>query len=395
MSDEIKARIAELQNELVQLRRDFHMHPELGFQEHRTSGVIKKYLENCGIQTSVIAQTGIVALLTGKYSGPTVMLRADMDALPITEKNSIPYKSVHAGIMHACGHDGHIAMLLVAAKILSEMQDNLSGAVKFCFQPNEEDAGAKQMIQDGILNDPHVDVCLGCHLWAPLPSGTISLQAGAVMAGMDHFWITIHGQGGHSGFPQNAVDPITVASEIISNLSFIEKRKIGILNPTIITVNTIHGGTATNIISDKVELSGTIRYLYEAEHHSPRMHLEKLVAHICDTYGATFNIKFALSSSPLINDTNVVKQLMPIGDGIVGTGHTVPYVTMGGGDFAEFTRCIPGAFAFIGTGNSDKESVYPHHHPQFNIDEDSLMIGTEFFVKAALSYLQGSQKHDS
>ena len=386
--DYTKNRILELAEELIRLRRDFHAYPELGFQEIRTSTIVKAYLEECGIETKVIARTGIVGLLKGEKPGMTVMLRADMDALPVTEENDVPYRSLNEGVMHACGHDGHTAMLLIAAKILSEQKASLRGNVKFCFQPNEEDAGAEQMVQEGVLEDPKVDVCLGCHLWAPLPCGEIGLNSGAVMAGMDHFWITVHGKGGHSGSPHEAVDPITAASAIISNISFVEKRQIGTLNPTIITVNTIHGGTATNIISDKVELSGTIRYLYDADIHKPRERLEQMVKSICDVYGTTYSIRFALSSSPLLNDEKVVNQLRLVAEEIVGADNVVSCVTMGGEDFAEFTRRVPGAFVFIGMRNEEKGIIYPHHHPKFNLDEDSLLVGTEFLVKSAIHYLK-------
>ena len=386
--DRTKNRILELNDELIRLRRDFHAHPELGFHEERTSHIVKTYLEECGIETQVIATTGVVGLLKGAKPGLTVMLRADMDALPVMEENDVPYKSLNEGKMHACGHDGHTAMLLVAAKILSEQRDSLCGNVKFCFQPNEEDAGAEKMIQEGVLRSPEVDVCLGCHLWAPLPHGEIGLNSGAVMAGMDHFWITVHGKGGHSGSPHEAVDPITAACAIVANISFVEKRQIGTLNPTIITVNTIHGGTATNIITDKVELSGTIRYLYNAEKHKPREHLEQLVKDVCNVYGTTYSIRFALSSSPLLNNEGVVNQLRPIAEQIVGVENVVSCVTMGGEDFAEFTKRVPGAIAFIGTRNEEKGIIYPHHHPKFNVDEDSLLIGAEFLVNSALHYLK-------
>lgn len=392
MGDSIKNRVEELREEVVRLRRDFHMHPELGFQEYRTSGIVKEYLEACGIETKVMAKTGVVGLLRGGRPGPTVMLRADMDALPVHEESDASYRSRNEGVMHACGHDGHTAILLVAAKILSEYRDLLCGNVKFCFQPNEEDAGAEQMVQEGVLEEPKVDVCLGLHLWQPLPYGEIGLKAGALMAGMDHFWITIQGKGGHSGMPEKAVDPITAACAVVSNISFIEKRVIGTLNPTIITVNTFHGGRATNIIDDKVELSGTIRYLYDAADYRPREHLEQLVRDLCQVYGTTYTIRFALSSSPVLNDAKVVEHLQPVVQNLVGADHVSAFQEMVGEDFAEFTRRVPGAFVFIGAGNPEKGASYPHHHPKFQIDEDALLTGVEFHVQAALRYLGGGEQ---
>lgn len=391
MNNSTKQRILELKDEIVRLRRDFHMHPELGFEEVRTNGVITKYLEACGIETQTMTKTGVVGLLRGGKPGPTVMLRADMDALPVTEETDLPYKSVNPGKMHACGHDGHMAMLLTAAKILSEEKENLRGSVKFCFQPNEEEAGAELMIGDGVLENPHVDVCIGIHLWQPIPSGKIGLKKGAVMAGMDNFRLIIHGKGGHSGEPHKAVDPITAASAVISAISFIEKREIGILNPTIITVNTIHGGTAANVISEKVEMTGTVRYLYDPDdklEQRPRVRFERLVKAICEVYRTTYTMEFTPSSSTLINHAEVVDRLQPVAASLVGANNIVPYVCMMGDDYAEFTKRVPGAFVFIGTGNTEKDASYPHHHPKFNIDEDTLLTGVEFYVKAVCNYLQ-------
>jgi amidohydrolase len=367
------------------------MYPELGFEEVRTGKIITKYLEACGIETRTMTKTGVVGLLRGGKPGLTVMLRADMDGLPVAEETGLPFKSATPGKMHACGHDGHMAMLLVAAKILSEEKENLCGNVKFCFQPNEEDAGAELMIGDGVLENPHVDVCLGVHLWQPIPAGSIGLKEGAVMAGMDNFRLIIHGKGGHSGEPHKAVDPITAACAVISNISFIEKREIGTLYPTIITVNTIHGGTATNVISERVEMTGTLRYLYDPDDNleqRPRIRFERIVKSICEVYGTSYTMEFKPSSSTLINNAEVVSHLRPVAESVVGADNIVPYVCMMGEDFAEFTKRVKGAFAFIGVGNTEKGINYPHHHPKFDIDEDALLKGVEFHVKAAYSYLR-------
>ena len=215
--EKIKQRIAELKKELLNLRRDFHQHPELGFEEHRTAGVVENYLKNLGLHPQRMTKTGVVALLEGSKPHPVLMLRADMDALPIEEENDVAYKSKNKGIMHACGHDAHMAMLLVAAKILSENKGKIPGTIKFVFQPNEEIAGAIHMIADGVLENPTVDAVMGIHIWTPVASGKIAITPGPVMAGLDVFKVTIHGKGGHTGVPEDAVDPVIAAAKCNSD----------------------------------------------------------------------------------------------------------------------------------------------------------------------------------
>jgi len=259
----IKSEIEELKEELICLRRDFHMHPELGFQEIRTSGIVESYLKECGLEVKTgIAKTGVVGLLRGKNPGRTVLIRADMDALPIEEETDLPYKSVHEGKMHACGHDGHTAMLLVAAKILARHKDEIKGNVKFVFQPNEEDAGAKIMIEEGVLENPHVDASLGLHLWTPIESGKLGIAAGAIMASSDYFKLTITGKGGHGGAPHTSVDPVICATNIIQTVQSIQTREVDALKPTVITFCKINCGSSPIIIPDRIVLEGSIRCLY-------------------------------------------------------------------------------------------------------------------------------------
>ncbi len=251
---QIKKHIQSLKEELRQIRRDFHQYPELGCEEYRTAEKISEYLANSGIEVKRITETGIVGLIQGQETGRTIMLRADIDALPVEEMTSLPYKSKNPGKMHACGHDGHTAMLLVAGKILAKMRDQIRGNIKLVFQPNEENMFAGHLIDAGVLDEPKVDAALGIHLMTSLQTGTIGIQSGPVMAGMHVFKLTIIGRGGHTGFPQDSIDPIITAAAIIQLVQSIQTREVNILKPTLIVFGKISGGTMSNIIPVKVEL---------------------------------------------------------------------------------------------------------------------------------------------
>ncbi len=391
---DIKKQIEELNEELINLRRDFHQYPELGFQEIRSQEVIEKYLKECGLKVKRMTKTGgVVALLKGENPGQTLLMRADMDALPIKEENDVCYKSKNEGVMHACAHDGHMAMLLVAAKILSRNKDKINGNIKFVFQPNEEDAGAKYMVEDGVLEDPKVDAAVAIHLWSPIEIGKISVSEGPVMGAMDIFRIIIKGRGGHTAMPQEAIDPVIVAAQIITGAQVIQTRQINALTPTLITFGKVNAGTASNIIPETVEMEGTLRYLYKGGPDSierPRERLEKVVAGICKTFDTEYEIHFETSNFTVENDSKLTSKIRKIAEDLVGNENIVPYVTMAGEDFSEFTREIPSTFYFVGVGNKEKGTDYPHHHPKFDIDEDALAIGVEMHVRSALEYL--SQK---
>lgn len=388
MNLKVKEEIERLKAETIRIRRDLHRHPELGFEEYRTSDIIFDYLQNCGIDVKRMAKTGVAGLLKGSKPGPTILLRADMDALPITEENQVPYKSLIEGKMHACGHDGHVAMLLTAAKILAVHKDQLQGNIKFVFQPNEEDAGAYLMIEEGVLEDPKVEAAFGLHLWSPLRSGQIGVTGGCIMAGQYNFSLTVTGKGGHSGAPHTAVDPVLAAANIIQAVQGITTREIDPLRSTAILFGKIQGGTAPNIIPEKVDLEGSIRFLYE-DGAQLKERFERIVGGICQAQRCTYALRFTLSSSPLINDPALAGFVQRIAASSVGTENVVPYITMGGEDFAEYALKVPGVFSFIGTGDKEKGTDYPHHHPHFNLDEDTLSIGVEMQIKTALAYLNG------
>ena len=269
--DNLTKEIAALEEEVIKLRRDFHMHPELGYEEYRTSKIVYDYLKDLGLEVKKIAKTGVVGILRGKEPGKTVMLRADMDALPQKEDTGLPYASVNDGIMHACGHDGHVAMLLVAAKVLANHKDEIKGNIKFVFQPNEEEAGALDMIKEGVLEDPKVDGAFAIHLWTPLKTGEIGLTEGPIMAALEEFELTIFGKAGHTGSPHEAIDPILAAANIVQTIQSIQTREINPLYPIAIMIGKINGGSGRNIIADKVEIGGTIRFLFEDEEREKKI----------------------------------------------------------------------------------------------------------------------------
>lgn len=389
-----KDQFESYRDEVISIRRDIHAHPELGFQEKRTAKLVEDYLAECGIQTQRVAKTGVVGLLHGSRPGRTLLLRADMDALPIREETGLPFASQNSGVMHACGHDGHTAILLVAAKILAGMKDQLAGTVKFVFQPNEEIDGASYMVKEpGVLNDPPVDSSFALHLWSPIPSGKIGLQSGAVMAEMYIFKIKIIGRSGHSSTPQDCKDPILCACTVVQNLQSIQTREISALNPTNIIVGKMAAGTAANIIPDIAEIEGSMRYLYDGSDDSPqhpRKRFERLVAGICAAYGMDYELEFIPSNYTVINDEASVAFLKnQVLSHFADSTDIIPYHCMGGEDFSEFTNHngIPGALVFVGTGNPSAGSDKPHHNAKFTIDEDTLLTGVKLHVFTALEYL--------
>jgi amidohydrolase len=392
--DKIKQRIAELNKELLNLRRDFHKHPELGFEEHRTAGVVENYLKNLELHPQRMTKTGVVALLEGSKPHPVLMLRADMDALPIEEESDEAYKSKNKGVMHACGHDAHMAMLLVAAKILSENKSNISGTIKLVFQPNEEIAGAIHMIDDGVLENPTVDAVMGIHIWTPVASGKIAVTAGPVMAGLDVFKVTIHGKGGHTGVPEDAVDPVIAAANVIQTVQIIQTREISNLKSTVIMFGKIAGGTKSNIIPDKVQLEGSIRFLYPGgpdSEEQPSERLIRIVEQVCKTHRCTCEIDIVHENIPLINHDEMVKIAKETAAEVFGDKKClIDNQTIASEDFSEFSSRVPGVFMFLGTGNEKKGSHISHHNPCFDIDEDTMPAGVEMHVKGALNFFKNA-----
>lgn len=310
-----------------------------------------------------------------------------MDALPIQEENEVPYKSVNNGVMHACGHDGHMAMLLVAAKIFSDYREKIKGNIKFVFQPDEEVAGAKFMIEEGILENPHVNAAMGLHLWTQMESGEIGVVSGLVTATLEAFNLKIKGKGGHTANPEKSIDPVICAANIIQAVQIIQTREIEALKSTVIMFGKIKGGTKSNIIPDEVSLEGTIRYSYEDEGELAKK-FERIVKAICKAYRAEYELNFNIEDRAVINDPDMAKLVKSTAGEVLNNNNKIkPLTWFCGEDFSEFALRVPSVFYFIGAGNKEKKSDYSHHHPRFNIDEDVMSIGVEMHVKCALKYL--------
>ena len=380
----IHTQIAPLKDTIINTRRDFHKHPELSFKEFRTSKIVAEKLKNFGIETKKnIGKTGVVGILKGEKNGPTIALRADMDALPIQETNDISYKSVNKGIMHACGHDAHTAMLLGAAEALSKMRHEIKGEIRFIFQPAEEGfGGAKYMIKDGAIDN--VDEIYGMHVWNYQKSGTVGVQSGPVMAAADIFTIEINGIGGHGAAPQGTVDSIVVASHLIQSLQTIVSRNTNPLESTVVTVGQINGGYNFNIIADKVRLNGTARSYTNNNKTIIKKRMKEIINGVEKMYNAKIKLNYKDGYPPLINDEMASKNVSNAATKIVGSNVIKPYLSMGGEDFSYYTNKIPGCFFFLGTSPKDRPPMStPQHCSHFDIDEEAMLIGSSIFVELA------------
>ncbi len=388
--DPIQRRLQELTEEVIGLRRDFHMHPELGFAEVETAGKIEAYLMGIGYTTERIAGTGVVAVLDSGRPGPCLMLRADMDALPITEANDLPYKSVHEGVMHACGHDAHMAMLLVAAKVLMEMREKLHGKVKLVFQPDEEIAGAIKMVEAGVLETPKVDAVSGIHIWSMIPSGRISVTPGVVMGGLDVFTVTVKGKGGHTGYPHEAIDPVLPAASIIQSVQAVQTREMDAQQPTIIMFGKLTAGNKSNIIPEEVRLEGTIRFLNAVDPDDPQNPTNRFIRiceSICEAHRCTCEIDIVHENIPLVNDGKMVELAQAVAADVLGSPEFIDQSRyIASEDFSEYSSRVPGVFTFLGCASKEKFTDFPHHNPRFNIDEAVLIKGAELHVKSALKF---------
>jgi amidohydrolase len=387
---EIKQHIENLTPEIIAMRRDFHQHPELGFQEFRTRDQVKHFLAKTGIPVKEMAKTGVVGLLKGDRPGRTILLRADMDALPVTEETGLAWQSAKNGVMHACGHDGHIAMLLGAARVLSELKSRISGQIKFVFQPNEEDAGAWLMIKEGVMENPPVDAAFGCHLWSQIDTGTIDIRPGPVMAASHYFSLTIKGKGGHAGFAHESIDPIFVSSAVIQAVQAVQSREINALDPVVVMFTSAHAGTGSNtIVPDEMTLQGSLRVLYEGGEQDIRNRFARIVEHTCHAHRADYHLAFKVGNHLLSNDDAMVSLVRAAAREVTDAPNRVTGTvrTMAGEDFSDFATRVPAAFAFIGIRNTAKGIVFPHHHPKFDIDEAMLSKGTELYVRTALAFL--------
>ena len=376
---------------MINLRETIHMYPEDGFSEFTTSKIIIEELEKLGIKVQKnVAKTGVVGLIEGKYPGKTVLLRADMDALKIQEQADVEYKSKIDGMMHACGHDGHVAGLLGAAMILNELKDNLHGNVKLVFQPAEErDGGALPMIEEGVLENPKVDAAFAAHLWGYLNEGEVHLKEGPMMASPDIFNIKVIGKGGHGAVPQESIDPIVITCQIVNSLQTIVSRKINPLDPVVITCGRIQGGDCHNVIPNEVELEGTIRTFNEETRNWVPKVMEDLIRGITTSQGAAYEFKYEPKYPALINDKYMTSFDKESLKKVVGEENVfdLKEPNMGGEDFAYFAQKVPSAFIFVGIANNKSEPVI-HHNPYFKWDSKNVGILAQSLSQIAIDYLK-------
>ena len=389
--------IVEQADSLRAIRRDIHAHPELAFEETRTADLVAERLESWGIPVHRgLGKTGVIGVIRGERpdNGRTVGLRADMDALPMQEANTFEHASRHPGKMHACGHDAHTSMLLGAARILMDRRDQFSGTVKLLFQPSEEanGGGAKPMIEAGVLEDPHVDACFGQHLMSPIPTGIVGVVPGPLQASADSFTITVQGKGGHGASPHTSVDPVMVGSDIVSGLHKIVSRTIDPLEPVVVSVCTFHAGTASNVIPDTATLSGTVRTFSAENRALAEKRLKEVAQGIAAAQGATVTIDYVNGYPATINDPAMAALAAKSVAAVVGEEnvHDIPPI-MGAEDMSYFLEERPGCYILTGCGNEEKGIVWPHHHPKFDIDEDSLGIGVASLAQIAMDYLASQQ----
>ncbi|NUO08676.1 MAG: amidohydrolase [Candidatus Brocadia sp.] len=385
LAQEILGRAKEVHEYVIRMRRDFHQHPETGFAEIRTAGVIAEELKRLGLQVQTeIAKTGVVGILQVDEASGTVAFRADMDALPITEENDLVFKSQNEGVSHACGHDANMAMLLGAAKLMVQLKDRLKRQVKFIFQPCEEQhpGGAKLMVEQGILKD--VNEIYGLHIDPNIPSGIFGVRAGATMAATDRIVITIIGKGGHASTPHLCVDPIVIAAEVILAIQTIISRKVNPLSPCVVSLCQISGGTTFNVIPDKVRIVGTVRTLARELRYKMPILLEETIRGIASLNDATYQFEYLRGHPPLSNPQpqvdfiqNTITELF----GSKSLEHIDP--KMGGEDFSYYLEKIKGAFIFLGSGNPEKGVNQPLHSSRFLLDEDVLYMGPALFTHIA------------
>lgn len=379
-----------LHKQLVSWRRDFHSHPELGLQEHRSARIVADHLRDLGFDVRTgVAETGIVAILEGETSGPVVMARFDMDALPIEESNETDYVSQNPGVMHACGHDGHMAIGLGVATILARHRDSLAGTLKLVFQPGEEGAdGAKAMVNEGVLENPRPDVTLIVHLWNEEPVGTVNITAGPVMAAADKWTCTVRGKGGHGALPHQTTDPIVAASHVVTALQTVVSRNVSPTEAAVITVGSCHGGDAFNVIPDRVDLTGTIR-TYEPQIRDMVLHrVRDVIEQVAAGCGASADLNITHLTPAVVNDPEVVDVVRGAARAVIGSQNVASGErTMGSEDAAYFTREVPGCYFFVGSANPERGLDAPHHNPRFDFDEDALVIGVAVLAQAIDHYL--------
>ncbi|WP_199118082.1 amidohydrolase [Pedobacter sp. ASV28] len=410
---EAAKRADAISSKVIAWRRDFHEHPELGNQEKRTAEIIAKHLQALGIEVNTgVAKTGVVGLLKGGKPGPVIALRADMDALPVTERVDVPfaskvkttYNGQQVGVMHACGHDSHVAILMGVAEVLAGMQKNLAGTVKFIFQPAEEGApvgeegGAELMVKEGVLENPKVDVIFGLHINSQTPVGQLTYRPGGTMAAVNDMKITITGKQAHGAYPWSSVDPIVVAAQIVNSLQTIVSRNLNVTeNPGVVTIGSIHGGVRSNIIPEKVEMLGTVRNFTKEDEALFIERIKTIVTKTAEAAGAKAEVKIPYSAHYPVtfNDLELTEKMLPSLQYTAGAANVKlkPPVT-GAEDFSFYQEKVPGLFFFLGAlpKGQDPLKAASHHTPDFFIDESSFDLGVKALCNLTLDYMGMKKK---
>jgi amidohydrolase len=395
--DDFKARAYAMRDELIARRRDLHRHPELAFQEVRTAGIVASELNAFGLEVRTgVGKTGVIGILEGAYDGPTVLVRADMDALPIHELNEVDYRSTVDGKMHACGHDGHTTIALAVARLLSDERDQLAGRIKFVFQPAEEiGRGALAMVKDGALSDPAPDVTLGLHLWNSEPTGVVGVAQGPIMSGASNFSIVITGKGGHAASPHLAFDPIVCAAHMITAFQTIISRSLDPFESAVISVAQMKAGDAYNIIPQTAELNGTIRTFKLEVRDIVERRFREVIEHVAAAMGCTATVEVRHLTKPVNNDVQVVEHVRDVFRSVMpDLKHDTAMRTMGSEDVSEFMTETPGLYFFVGAKDATQDAYYGHHHPRFSFDEDALPLSVALLTSAVASYVLPRAKGD-
>lgn len=389
----IKKMVEKYREYIIKMRREIHMNPELSWQEYETSKLIKRELEKMGLPYKECAETGVVVDIKGEHEGECVLLRADMDALPVNECTEVNYKSLKKGLMHACGHDGHVAELLGAVKVLNENRDKIKGTVRCIFQPAEEiGQGGKKMVEEGVLDG--VSGAFAIHLWSDIPVGKISVEAGPRMASADNFEIKIIGKGGHGSLPYQCVDPIVTGSAFIVNLQSIVSREVNSNDSLVITVGKFQSGTTANVIPNYATIEGTARCFDPNLRKEIPQKIERILKGTADIYRAQYEMKYMFYPAPVINDEKCTKIAKESVKKLFGEEafYNLQKLTTAE-DFSAYSTKVPGVLAFVGIRNDEKECTYPHHHAKFNMDEEGLLIGAALYVQYAIDFLEESTKN--
>jgi amidohydrolase len=409
----IRKEINDIEEELIKIRRDFHAHPEKGFEEYRTSKIVAEWLKNCGIQTKTgVVGTGVVGLIEGKCPGPTIGIRVDIDGLSGPDKKEVEYASTVPGVSHACGHDVHTTIGMGAAKVISRLKDQFNGNVKLIFQASEElpkkvegqvfdvyteypvgKRGGDLAIEEGVLEGPKVDRLLGIHCWPSLEAGKIGYQYGPAMAGTGNFHIAVLGKGGHAATPHKTVDPMPVTAEVIMALQTVISRKVDPTYPLVLTIGTIKGGTRRSVITDRIDLTGTVRgFDTDVLGKEVPMHMESLIKGICEGNGGSYIFEYGVDEPPVVNDDTVVRDTAISLKRVLGDNAVeLKDAPMTAEDFSFMARVVPSIYMKLGTCNGSENTCYPLHNPKFDVDESCIACGVTGIVHTVFDFLEQNQ----